>query len=88
MKNQVDINTGTPLSKNKSFNRKGKLKTTFKDDSGWTKLPNENKFNKERFLMWIAVGLIIVVIVYCTFFVGLKQTNFFGAETKNVQAIW
>ena len=87
-KNQVDINTGTPLSKNKSFNRKGTLKATFKDDSSWTKLSTKKNFNKERFLMWIAVGLIIVVMVYCVFFIGLKQTNFFGAETKNVQAIW
>ncbi|SVC92528.1 uncharacterized protein METZ01_LOCUS345382, partial [marine metagenome] len=28
-KNQVDINTGTPLSKNKSFSRKRRLKVEF-----------------------------------------------------------
>ena len=81
MKKQVDITTGIPLHKNKSFAKKV--------DSSWTKLPNnKKKSNKERFLMWIIIGSIIVVMVYCAFFVGLKQTNFFGAETKNIQTIW
>ena len=84
MKRQVDITTGIPLSKSKSFLQQGKLKTTFEDDP----VPKGKRFNKEKFLMWVVIGLIIIVMVYCAFFVGLKQTNFFGAETKNAQQLW
>ena len=41
MKKQVDITTGTPLSKNKSFGRKGKFKIDFiENDSKYTSYKN------------------------------------------------
>ena len=85
MKKQVDITTGTPLSKNKSFGRKGKLKVDIiENDSKYTSYKN----TKEKILTLIITVIIMSVMIYCVLFIGLKKTGFFGAETKNVQTIW
>jgi len=85
MKKQVDITTGTPLSKNKSFGRKGKLKVEFiGNDSKYTSYKNA----KQKIITLIITVIVMGVMIYCVLFVGLKKTGFFGAETKNVQAIW
>ena len=84
-KNQVDINTGTPLSKNKSFSRRSKLKVEFiRDDSKYTNFKNA----KQKIITLIITAIIMAIMIYCVLFVGLKKTGFFGAETKNVQTIW
>lgn len=84
---QVDIHSGVPLSKSKSFSRKGKLKVDFEDHSNLL-IKKEKPRIKEKVLMWIFIGLIFVTMLYYAFFVGLKKTNFFGAETKNVEKLW
>ena len=85
MKKQVDITTGTPLSRNKSFSRKDKLKVGFvADDPKYTDFKNI----KQKALTLIITVIIMSVMIYCVLFVGLKKTGFFGAETKNVQTIW
>jgi len=82
---QVDINTGTPLSKNKSFSRKGKMRVEFiGEDSKYTNFKNI----KQKVITLIITAIIMGIMIYCVLFVGLKKTGFFGAETKNVQAIW
>ena len=85
MKRQVDITTGTPLSKNKSFSRKDRLKVAFIVDDP----KNINLRNiKQKALTLIITIIIMGVMIYCVLFVGLKKKGFFGAETKNVQALW
>ena len=84
-RNQVNINTGTPLSKNKSFSRKSRLKVEFiGDDSKYTSFKNA----KQKIITLIITAIIMGIMIYCVLFVGLKKTGFFGAETKNVQTIW
>ena len=85
MKRQVDITTGTPLSKNKSFSKKKKLKVGFiGSDSKYTSFKN----TKQKIITLIITVVIMGFMIYCVLFVGLKKTGFFGAETKNVQTIW
>lgn len=86
-KGQVNIHSGVPLSKSKSFSRKGKLKIAFKEHPNLFVKDKKPKI-KERILMWVFIGLLFVTMLYYVFFVGLKETNFFGAETKNVEALW
>ena len=84
-KNQVDINTGTPLSKNKSFSRRSKLKVEFiGGDPKYTSF----KDARQKVITLIITIIIMGIMIYCVLFVGLKKTGFFGAETKNVQTIW
>ena len=84
-KNQVDINTGTPLSKNKSFSKKSKMRVEFVgEDSKYRNFKN----TKQKAITLIITIVIMGIMIYCVLFVGLKKTGFFGAETKNVQTIW
>ena len=88
MKEQVDITTGMPLSKNKSFSRKSKLKVEFigEDDHNYTNFRKAKL--REKIITLIITVFIMSIMIYCVLFVGLKKTGFFGAETKNVQTIW
>ena len=49
---------------------------------------NSKKELKTKIVIWVAFGLVFIVILYFTLFVGLKEMSFFGASTKNTQALW
>ena len=60
---QVDINTGTPLSKNKSFSRKGKVRVEFiGDDSKYTSFKNIKQKAAIHFFFFPSSWCILLIL--------------------------
>ena len=43
---------------------------------------------KIKIVVYVAVGLVLLGMVYFAMFGGLKKMSFFGASTENTQALW
>ena len=81
-KGQVDIHSGIPLLKNKSFTRQRDMNT---NDFNYT---NFKKTNLREKIITLTITIVIMgCMLYFSLFVGLKNTNFFGVKTKNVQTL-
>jgi len=43
---------------------------------------------RNKIVVWVVAGVVLVGMVYFAMFVGLKDSSFFGASTENTQALW
>ena len=49
---------------------------------------NPKKEFRNKIVVWVVVGAILVLMLYFVLFIGLKDMSFFGASTENTQALW